>query len=70
MENDRITKRMHMGVCEGSRSVGRPRKRWSDSVNECLNERGMNVGQSRRMVYEWWEFVRRNAWGVTRGINP
>ena len=35
----------------GSHLVGRPRKRWTDSVNDCLMKRGLNVEQARRMVY-------------------
>ena len=44
MENDRIVKRVYVGVC--------------------LKERGFNVGEARRIVYdrsEWREFVRRNV---------
>ena len=36
MENDRIPKRVHLGKCAGSRSVGRTRKRWIDTMNDCL----------------------------------
>ena len=59
----------------GSRSVGRPRKRWIDNMNDCWKNRGSNVGQTRRMVYdsnEWWRFVRENAWDLDRrrGGNP
>ena len=36
----------------GSPLVGRPRKRWIDSVIECFKKRGLNVGQARRMVYD------------------
>ena len=39
MGNDRITIRIYVGKCMGSRSVGRPRKRWIDSVNECLEKK-------------------------------
>ena len=38
MENDRIAKRVFVGDCAGSCSVGRPRKRWIDTVKECLNK--------------------------------
>ena len=50
IENDRIAKRIYVGVCAGSRSVDRPRKRWIDTVKECLRERGLDVRQARRMV--------------------
>ena len=33
-----------------SRSVGRPRKRWIDTVKDCLKNRGLDVRQARRMV--------------------
>ena len=36
MENDRIAKRVYVGECAGSRSVGRPRKRWTNTVKDCL----------------------------------
>ena len=58
IENDRIAKRMYVG------DVGRPRKKWIDSVNHCLKKRGLNVGKAKKMVYdrnEWREFVRGNG---------
>ena len=39
MENDRIAKRLYVRECAGSRSAGRPRKRWIDSVKDCLKKR-------------------------------
>ena len=35
VENDRIAKRVYVGEYAGSRSVGRPRKRWIDTVKDC-----------------------------------
>ena len=73
MERDRITKRVYVGECASSRSVGRPRKRWIDTAKECLKKRGLDVRQARGMVQdrsEWRGFVRRNLWGVARGMNP
>ena len=64
MENDRIDKRVYVGECADSRSVGRPRKRWTDIVNECLEKRGLDVRQARGMVQdrsEWRRFVRGSA---------
>ena len=52
-ENDRITKCAYVGQCAGSRSVGRPRKRWIDTVKDCLEKRGMDVRQARRMLHVW-----------------
>ena len=72
VENDRIAKRVYVGECAGSRSVGRPRKRWIDTVQECLKKRGLDVKETRRMVHDrsvWRGFVRGNAWGLARRMN-
>ena len=56
----------------GSHLVGRPHKRWINSVNDCLKKRSLNVGQARRMGYdknEWLKFVKGKAWGIVRGMN-
>ena len=34
IENDKIAKRVHVGDCVSSCSVGRPRKRCIDTVND------------------------------------
>ena len=34
-------------------SVSRLKKRWTDTVKECLRKRGMDVRQARRMVGVW-----------------
>ena len=73
MENDRIAKSFYVGVCAGNPSVGRQQKRWIDTVKECLKKKGLDVRQARRMVQDRSEsrgFVRGNAWGVPRGMNP
>ena len=73
MENDRLAKRVYVRECAGSRSVGRPRKRWIDSVKDCLKKRGLDVRLARIMVHDrslWRGFMRGNAWGVSRGMNP
>ena len=67
-ERDRVANRVYVGECGGSRSVSRPRKRWTDTVKQCLRKRGLDVRQARRMVQdrsEWWGFVR----GVAREMN-
>ena len=50
MERDKIAKRVSVRECAGSRSVGRPRKRWVDTVKECLEKRGLDVKQARIVV--------------------
>ena len=34
VESDRIANRVYVGECAGSCSMGRPRKRWIDTVRE------------------------------------
>ena len=52
MERDRITKRVFVGDCTGTRSVGKPRKRWIDAVKDCLRKRGLDVRQTRRITQD------------------
>ena len=68
MENDKIATRVYVGECAGSRSMGRPRKRCTDTVKDCLKKRGLDVRQARRMLHDrsvWRGFVRGNAWDVS-----
>ena len=60
VENDRIVRRVYLGECAGSRSVGRARKRWIGTVKEYLRKGGLDARPSRRMVHDrsvWWGFV-------------
>ena len=69
MEDERIANRVFVGECAESCSLGRPRKRWIDTVKECLKKRGLDVRQERKRVEDrsgWWG----NAWGVAQGMNP
>ena len=73
MEGDRITKRVYVGECAGSRSVSRPRKIWTDNVKRRFRKRCLNVRQRKRMLQDRSEcrgFVRGNAWGGARGMYP
>ena len=73
MERAIIAKRVYVGECAGIRSVGSPWERLVDTVKECLKKRGSDIRQAKRMFQdrrEWREFVRGNAWGVARGMNP
>ena len=73
MERDRTAQRVYVGYCAGIRSVGRPRKRWINTVKESLKKRGLDVRQARRNVQdknEWRQFVSGYSWGVARGMNP
>ena len=72
-KNYRTTKRAYAGECTVNRSISRRRKRWIDTVKDCLKKRSLDVRQTTRMVHYrsvWQEFVRENTWGVARGMNP
>ena len=61
-----------MGDCAGSRSVGRARKRWIDSVKEYLKKR-LDIRQARRLVQdrsEWRGFMRGGCMGRSPGDKP
>ena len=47
---DRIAKRVYVGKCAGSCSVGRLWKRLIDPVKDCLMKRGLDVRQARKRV--------------------
>ena len=73
MESDSIAKRIYVGECTGSRSLGRPPKRRTDTVKECLRRRCLNVRQERRMVQymcEWWGICEGEYMERSSGMNP
>ena len=73
MENDRIAKILYVGECAGSRLVGRPRKRWTDNMKDCLKKTGLNVRHARIMVYDrsvWRGFFEGGMQEVLPRINP
>ena len=52
-EMKRDFERIYVGERAGSRSVGRLRKGWINTVKACLKKkRGVNVRQGRRMVHD------------------
>ena len=65
--------RVYVGECAGSCSMGKPWKRWIDTVKECLKKRSLDISQARRIVQnrsKWQGFVKGNGWGVAWGMNP
>ena len=48
VERGMIAKRFYVGEFAVSRSAGRSREKWLDTV-ECLKKRGLDVRQARRM---------------------
>ena len=62
MERDRIAKRVYVGECAGSSSVGWLQKTWIDTMKDCLKKKNLDVRLARRMIQdeiEWW-FLRGN----------
>ena len=59
MENDKIAKRFYVGECGGSCSVARPRKRWIDTVKECLRNNVWVSGKQRE-----WCMIGTNGGGM------
>ena len=43
MEKGSIAKKVYVGECAGSHSLGRLRRRWNDTVKDCLRKRGVNI---------------------------
>ena len=67
MEKERIAKRVYVGQCAGSRSVGRPRKRWIETVKDCLIKKVFVLRQAKRMVQDTSEGQFR--WKCLRGLH-
>ena len=44
--------REYVGECAGSHSVAKPRKRWTDTMKECLKNGGLDIRQTKRMVQD------------------
>ena len=73
MENDMTGKRVYVEEYSGNRLVGRPRRRWIDTVKDCLKKSDLDIRQARRIVHDmsvWRRFVKGNALGVVRRMNP
>ena len=51
-EKNGIAKRVCVGECADSHSMGRLWKIWIDTVKECLMKRGLDVMQESRRVCE------------------
>ena len=63
MESRMIAKRVYVGEYAGSRSAGRPRKRWLETVKECLMKRGLDVRRQATRIEQ-----DRTKWLGLRGI--
>src|SRR5678815_4553858 len=47
MNDSRLVKRMYSGECVGNQQAGRPKKKWIESVNECLKDRNVSLAKAR-----------------------
>ena len=73
MENYTIAKSFYVGKYSGSQLMGRARRKWIDTLKNCLKKKGLDVRQAKRMVHDknvWGRFARGNALGVGRVMNP
>src|SRR5678815_5828185 len=52
MNGSRLVKRMYSGDCVGNRPAGRPKRKWIESVNECLKERNVSLAEARIKVHD------------------
>ena len=64
---------MYSGECAGNRPAGRRKKKWIESVKECLKERNASLAEARRKVHnmiEWLGFVKGYGCGPLPGDEP
>src|SRR5678815_4421311 len=61
MDDGRLVKPIYSSQCAGNRPAGRQKKKWIESVKECLEERNASLAEARRKVHnrsEWRGFVK------------
>src|SRR5678816_1405496 len=61
MDDSWLVKQMYSGECVWNRPAGRPKKKWIESVKECLDERNVSLAEARIKEHnrsEWLGFVR------------
>ena len=62
LDNNRLAKRVMLGLPEGTRPLGRPRKRWVDNLKEDLIALGMEDSRQRTEAAidrpEWKKLVK------------
>jgi len=61
MSEARVVKRLYQNTPEGSRSVGRPRLRWTDDVREDLMRMGVTNWRIRARRRDEWQMVVKGA---------
>jgi hypothetical protein len=71
MSEDRVIKKLYMSKPEGRRSVGRPKMRWLDDVEEDLGKMRISgwKGKARRRD-EWKEICPEGRQGSSRTVAP
>ena len=50
MKRYRGAKTVYVGECADSLSMGKPQKRWIDTMKECLKKRGLDIRQAGRII--------------------
>jgi hypothetical protein len=61
MSEDRVTKKRYMSKPEGKRSVGRPKMRWLDDVEEDLRKMGISGWRGKARRRDEWKSVLREV---------
>ena len=47
MEEERLVKKIYRADVDNNRERGKPRRRWMNGVNDCLNVRGLTIQEAK-----------------------
>jgi hypothetical protein len=61
MSEDRVIKKLYMSKPEESRSVGRPKMRWLDNVEEDLRKMKISGWRGKALRKDEWKSVMREV---------
>jgi hypothetical protein len=61
MSEDRVIKKLYMNKPEGRRSVGRPKMRWLDDVEEDLRNMRISGWRGKTRRRDEWKYVLREV---------
>ena len=56
MGDERLVKKVYESDTNGTRSRGRPRRRWMDEVQDCVRRKGLTIQEAKVSVQD------RNEW--------
>jgi hypothetical protein len=70
ISEDRVIKKLYMSKPEGRRSVGRPKMRWLDDVEEDLIKMRIGGWRGKALRRDEWKSVLREVKGSSRTVAP